>query len=56
MEKNKKMVYVPPTVEVIQVVLEGCIAQSVMKTIVLEDWIDETYNPSIDNADIVLPF
>ena len=53
---NKKMIYVPPMVEVTTIILEGGIAvQSPVRTIKVEKWeIDE---PTLENnADIVLPF
>lgn len=56
MEKKRK--YVPPTVEVTHVVLEGNIAaQSTVTSIKLEDWVDDpNNNTSANDADIVLPF
>ena len=55
---NKKMIYVPPTVEVTAIVLEGGIAvQSLVRTINVEEW-DTSDNPDqpANNADIILPF
>ena len=54
---NKKMIYVPPTVEVTTIVLEGGIAvQSPVRTINVEKWdIDDPDQPA-NNADIILPF
>jgi len=53
---KKKKFYVPPTVEVIRVILESSIAaQSVVGSVKVESWVDDP-DPSTSNADIELPF
>ena len=54
---NKKMRYLPPNIEIIQVVLEGNIAaQSVIKKIDVENWIDDPEQGTNDNADVWVNF
>jgi len=59
MKKNGKMVYVPPTVEVIKIALEGVIATSgsLIQHIELEPWrTDDNLNDPQNNADIYVNF
>jgi len=50
-EMKKRMIYVPPTIVVTQVVLEGNIAtQSFKKTIDVEKWQDDP-EPSVNTND-----
>ena len=54
---EKKMTYVPPTIEVTRVVLEGNIAvQSVAKTIELKQWESDPEAGINDSADIWVNF
>jgi len=53
--RNKKRFYIPPTLEIIRVALEGNIAvQSPVQKVNLQNWVDE--GPAIDenNADVWL--
>ena len=53
----KKRSYLPPNIEVTQVVLEGNIAvQSVNKKIDVENWIDDPEQGTNDNADVWVNF
>ena len=55
--ENKKMIYLPPSIEVTTVRLEGSIAvQSPVRTISVEKWEIENPDRPENNADIVLPF
>jgi len=59
MKKNGKMVYVPPTVEVIKVTLEGVIAASGMRIqhVELKPWeTDPDPNSPNNNSDIYVNF
>ncbi|MDR0797053.1 MAG: hypothetical protein LBE79_13555 [Tannerella sp.] len=55
METNKKMTYVPPTVEITKVALEVVIAGSPVNVVQLEDWKEDTPGPE-NNSDIWLNF
>ena len=55
MDKKEKKFYIPPTLEITRVVLEGNIAvQSPVQKVNLQNWVDE--GPAIDenNADVWL--
>jgi hypothetical protein len=54
MKTNKKMVYVPPTVTVTQVVCEDVIAASPVQRVVLKDWEEEGPEKLENNSDIWL--
>ena len=57
MKKQAKKIYLPPTVKVTQVILEGSIAiQSPIRQVNLEDWEYDEYGPNHDsnNSDIWL--
>ena len=61
MEKSKtheqKKVYVPPSVTVTRVILEGYIAAlSVVRSVDVTDWEYEQGDLPENNADIILPF
>ena len=60
MNKNsiEKMIYVPPTVEITRIVLEGGIAvQSPVRTVNVEKWdLSDSPDQPENNADIILPF
>ena len=56
--KNKKKIYILPTIELISVRLEGDMAvQSPVRTVNVEKW-DTSDDPSQpeNNTDIILPF
>jgi len=53
-KENKKMVYEPPTVKVIRLVLEEVIAASPVQMINVNDWIDDNPFDLSNQADIVL--
>jgi len=56
-KENKKMVYEPPVIKVIRLVLEEVIAASPVQKVNLNDWIDEDmFEATKNQADIVLNF
>ena len=56
MESNKKKSYIPPTVEVIRVVLETVIAASPLPTVSLKDWEYENESIQSNNSEVILYF
>ena len=57
MDMKRKMIYIPPTIEVTQVVLEGNIAvQSVNKKIDVKDWEPDPEQGTNDKSDIWVNF
>ena len=55
MKHKKKNIYIPPTVEVTQVVLETVIAASPIQKVNLQDWEHDT-DVSSSNTDVILYF
>ena len=55
-KENKKMVYEPPVIKVIRLVLEEVIAASPIQKVNLNDWINDNPLDVNNQADIVLNF